>query len=460
MSVSGLNPLEKRTAVSLAAVFGFRMLGLFMLMPVFAIYGQELEGFSPIWVGLAIGAYGLTQAILQIPMGLLSDRFGRRRIIVIGLILFAIGSVVAAMAESVYMVTLGRAIQGTGAIASAVLALAADLTREEQRPKVMAVIGMCIGMSFSLALIFGPMLADAFGLSGLFWITAMFALAGIVVVFTLVPTAVNKAPRGETVAIPALLVKLARHPQLIRLDAGVLILHLMLTSVFVSLPQMLLQTGMPAIEHWTLYFPVLIGSFFLMVPFIIYASKKAKEKEVFLTAIVGLSISMVGLYFGAADLNAIIVFVLLFFVAFNYLEASLPALVSRISPAGNKGSAMGIYSSSQFFGAFLGGIMGGVVANFANPQLVFAAAALMGLLWLAIAWSMEVPKRSKPLSMDIHCEDEVQAELLADQLVGLPGVLEATVVFEENRVYLKVDEKLFDIALANEVVNQKVVNQS
>ncbi len=455
MSVSGLNPLEKRTAVSLAAVFGFRMLGLFMLMPVFAIYGQDLEGFSPIWIGLAIGAYGLTQAILQIPMGLLSDRFGRRRIIVFGLILFAIGSVIAAMADSVYMVTLGRAIQGTGAIASAVLALAADLTRDEQRPKVMAVIGMCIGISFSLALVFGPMLAESFGLSGLFWITAMFALAGIVVVMTLVPTAVNKAPRGETVAIPALLSKLARHPQLIRLDAGVLILHLMLTAVFVSLPQMLMQTGMPAVDHWTLYFPVLIGSFFLMVPFIIYASKKAKEKEIFIAAISGLTISLIGLYFGANNLNAIIAFILLFFVAFNYLEATLPALVSRITPPGNKGSAMGIYSSSQFFGAFLGGIVGGVVADFANPQLVFAAAAVMGLLWLFVAWGMQVPKRSKQLSMDIHCSDETQAELLADQLVALAGVLEATVVFEENRTYLKVDESVFDIALAKSIVNQE-----
>ncbi|MFT4925919.1 MAG: MFS family permease [Phenylobacterium sp.] len=453
MSESGLNSLEKRTAVSLAAVFGFRMLGLFMLMPVFAIYGQDLEGFSPIWIGLAIGAYGLTQAMLQIPMGMLSDRFGRKRIIVIGLVLFAIGSVVAAMAESVYMVTLGRAIQGTGAIASAVLALAADLTREEQRPKVMAVIGMCIGISFSLALIFGPLLAQNFGLSSLFWVTAVFAVVGIVVVLTAVPSAVNKAPKGETVAIPALLANLARHPQLVRLDAGVLILHLMLTAVFVSLPLMLMNTGMAAVDHWKLYFPVLIGSFFLMVPFIIYASKKAKEREIFLLAIGGLVCALTGLYFGADNLTALIVFVLLFFVAFNYLEASLPALVSRITPAGNKGSAMGIYSSSQFFGAFLGGIIGGTVADLANPQLVFAAAAAMGLLWLVIAWSMQVPKRSKPLSLDIHCTEEAQGELLAEQLANLPGVIEATVVVEESRAYLKVDEKEFDIALARQVVS-------
>ena len=453
MSVSGLNPLEKRAAVSLAAVFGFRMLGLFMLMPVFAIYGASLEGFSPIWIGLAIGAYGLTQAVLQIPMGMLSDRFGRRRIIVIGLLLFALGSVIAALAESVYMVTLGRAIQGTGAIASAVLALAADLTRDEQRPKVMAVIGMCIGVSFSLALVFGPMLAENFGLSGLFWITAMFAVAGIVVVLTLVPAAVNKAPRGETVAIPALLGKLASHPQLLRLDIGVLLLHLMLTAVFVSLPLLLIKTGMPAIEHWKLYFPVLIGSFFLMVPFIIIAAKKSKEREMFILAISALTVSLVGLYLGANSLYAIIAFVLLFFVAFNYLEASLPALVSRITPPGNKGSAMGIYSSSQFFGAFLGGIIGGFVADMAQPQSVFLAAAVMGVIWLIAAWGMQVPVRSKPLSMDIHCDDEQHAEALADKLVELPGVLEATVVFEENRAYLKIDDKTFDKSKAEAVLS-------
>ena len=309
MSISGLNPLEKRAAVSLAAVFGFRMLGLFMLMPVFAIYGHTLEGFSPIWIGLAIGAYGLTQAILQIPMGMLSDRFGRRRIIVIGLILFAIGSVIAALAESVYMVTLGRAIQGTGAIASAVLALAADLTRDEQRPKVMAVIGMCIGMSFALALIFGPMLTEAFGLSGLFWITAMFALAGIVVVLTLVPSAVNKAPRSETVAVPALLSKLVRHPQLVRLDVGVLVLHLMMTAVFVSLPQLLIKSGMAATDHWQLYLPVLIGSFFLMVPFIIIAAKKRKEREMFIAAVLLLTLSLFGMFVGADSLTTLVVMV-------------------------------------------------------------------------------------------------------------------------------------------------------
>lgn len=453
MSVSGLNPIEKRAAVSLAAVFGFRMLGLFMLMPVFAIYGQSLEGFSPIWIGLAIGAYGLTQAILQIPMGLLSDRFGRRRIIVIGLILFAVGSVIAAMAESVYMVTLGRAIQGTGAIASAVLALAADLTRDEQRPKVMAVIGMCIGMSFALALTFGPMLTEAFGLSGLFWITAMFAVAGIVIVLTLVPTAVNKAPRTETVAIPALLGKLARHPQLMRLDIGVLILHLMMTAVFVSLPQMLIKSGINAQDHWKLYLPVLIGSFFLMVPFIIIAAKKAKEREMFIAAVIGLSISLFGLFLGADNLTAIVVLVLLFFVAFNYLEASLPALVSRITPPGHKGSAMGIYSSSQFFGAFLGGIIGGFVADLSDPKLVFAAAGLMGIVWVVFAWGMQIPPRTKLLSIDIHCDDEEEAEVLADKLVALPGVQEATVVFEENRSYLKVDEKVFDIESAKAVAN-------
>lgn len=451
MITSGLNTIEKRAAISLASVFAMRMLGLFMLMPVLALYGSSLEGFSPLWVGLAIGAYGLTQALLQIPMGLLSDKFGRRRVIVAGLVLFAIGSVIAANAESIYMVTFGRAIQGTGAIASAVLALAADLTRDEHRPKVMAVIGMCIGLSFAAAMVLGPMLAEAYGISGLFWLTALLACTGIVVVLTLVPSAVNKAPRGETVAIPQALLKIVKHPQLFRLDVGVLLLHLILTAIFVSLPQMLVAFDFAAVEHWKLYFPVLIGSFFLMVPFIIYAAKTNNEERVFKFAIGALVVSLFGLYFGAASFELVVLFVLIFFTGFNYLEASLPSLVARLAPAGQKGSAMGVFSSSQFLGAFLGGSIGGLVAQGTELQNVFAVAAVIGLLWLVLAKGMKIPKRSKLVSIVTPVQDESTAEVLANKLIELSGVVEATVVPEENRTYLKVIDKEFDIEMAKKM---------
>lgn len=452
MSSSSLNQLEKRTAVSLASVFSFRMLGLFMLMPVLAIYGQELEGFSPLWVGLAIGAYGLTQALLQIPMGWLSDKFGRKRVIVGGLIMFAIGSLVAALADSIYMMTLGRALQGMGAIASAVLALAADLSRDEQRPKVMAVIGMCIGLSFAFAMLLGPMIAASFGISGIFWLTTALALCGIVIVLTVVPTAVNRAPKGDTLAVFADIKKLIKDPQLARLDIGVMFLHLTLTAVFVVLPSKLIADGFLAQYHWKLYIPVLIFAFVLMVPIMIVSIKKEKEKQAFIASIALLVASLLTLTLAANSVWGIGISMLGYFIAFNFLEATMPAMVSRMAPANQKGSAMGVFSSGQFFGAFLGGMIGGMIASIESGQAVFAAATLIGLIWLAIAWGMVVPPRSKLISLITDTETEQQAEDLAARLVELDGVLEATVVWEENRTYLKVNDKIFNLEQARQVV--------
>lgn len=451
MSSSSLNALEKRTAVSLASVFAFRMLGLFMLMPVLAIYGQSLEGFSPLWIGLAIGAYGLTQALLQIPMGWLSDKFGRKRVIVSGLVLFALGSVIAAMAESIYMVTLGRGLQGMGAIAAAVLALAADLSRDEQRPKVMAVIGMCIGLSFALAMLLGPMIAGAFGISGIFWLTAVLAVLGILIVLTVVPTAVNRAPRGETTAVFSDIKNLVKHPQLSRLDAGVMLLHLTLTTVFVALPGQLIADGLAASEHWKLYIPVLLLGFVFMVPMMIIAIRKEKEKQAFIGSIALIVASLMTLTLFADSSWVIALCMLGYFIAFNFLEATMPAMVARMSPPHQKGSAMGVFSSSQFFGAFLGGILGGYIAQVDSAQGVFAAAALVGVIWLAIAWGMKVPPKSKLVSLLTELDSQPQAEQLAAKLAALKGVIEVTVVLEENRSYLKVNDKEFDLQQAKHV---------
>lgn len=341
MTASSLNSREKRAAVSLASVFAFRMLGLFMLMPVLAIYGQELEGFSPIWIGFAIGAYGLTQAVLQIPMGRLSDKIGRKKVIVGGLAVFALGSVIAALAESIQMVTVGRALQGMGAIASALLAFASDLSRDEQRPKVMAVIGMSIGMSFAFAMLLGPIVAASWGIAGVFWLTAILAVCGIFIVTMLVPSAINKAPKGDTLASFSDIKKLIKHPQLARLNAGVLLLHLTLTTIFVVLPSQLIKDGLVAENHWQLYIPVLFLAFFLMVPVMIVAIKKEKEKQAFIGSVMVLIVSMLSMSIWANSVVGIAVCMLLYFVAFNFLEATMPALVSRIAPASQKGSAMG-----------------------------------------------------------------------------------------------------------------------
>ncbi len=455
MSVSGLNRIEKKAAFSLASVFGVRMLGLFMILPVFAIYGEQLAGYSPLWLGLAIGAYGLTQALLQIPMGILSDKYGRKPVILAGLVVFLIGSVVAALSTSIYGVGIGRAIQGMGAIASAILALAADLSREEQRPKVMATIGMFIGLSFTLAMILGPIVADAFGLSGLFWFTALLTIIAMLLIQFVVPYSVSKAPRGDNVALPKQVVKLIRHPQLARLNAGVFVLHMALTACFITLPKQFVASGLALENHWQLYLPTLLGSFFLMVPFMIIAMKKQQEKPMFSGAVALLSLALFFLWLLPTGLGSLIFSVVLFFTAFNYLEATMPSILSRIAPAGVKGSVMGIYSTSQFLGAFAGGIIGGFVASRLGEHSIFLVMAFISLMWLILSFGMQKLKKSKSFSFSTNIHTAERVEEVSELLINMPGIIEATLVqedtsnneLENNHVvaYLKVDEKNVDL---------------
>ena len=452
MQTDALNPLEKRTAISLSLVFALRMLGLFMIMPVFAIYGQDLIGYSPMWVGLAIGAYGLTQALLQIPAGMLSDKFGRRPIIYIGLVIFAIGSLVAAYSESVYGVTLGRALQGGGAIASAVLALAADVTREEQRPKAMGMIGVSIGLAFAVSMVAGPVLAPLIGLKGLFLITACGALTGIAIVHFMVPHIVNKAPRGDTVAIPALLGKLAKDPQLLRLNLGIFTLHMTLTAVFIALPLQLQSMQLEAQNHWHLYLPALLLSFILIIPMLIVAAKKEKNRQFYLFSILLMATSLLAMAFTAHSLTMMFVCMLLYFTAFNFLEASLPAFISMLAPAGAKGSAMGIYSTYQFLGAFFGGILGGVSYKLLGNSGLFLFLASLMLIWFFISWGMHNPSKIRTHTLTASIKDEHQATQLTEQLIKLEGVLEVVIIIEEQTVYIKVNNKIFSLETAKQIL--------
>jgi MFS family permease len=453
MSMTGLNNIEKRAAFSLATVFGLRMLGLFMILPVFAIYGEELSGYSPIWLGLAIGAYGLTQALLQIPMGILSDKYGRKPIILIGLVIFCFGSIVAAMSDTIYGVVIGRSIQGMGAIASAVLALAADLSREEQRPKVMATIGMFIGVSFTVAMVVGPIVAEAFGLSGLFWFTAVLTVLAMVMIQFMVPNSVNKAPRGDNVALPAQLSKLIKHPQLTRLNWGVFILHMALTACFITLPKQFVDNGLALEQHWQLYLPVLLGSFFIMVPFMIIAIKKQREKLMFTFAVGLLTLSLLLMWALPSGFWFLVLSIGLFFTAFNYLEATMPSILSRIAPAGVKGSVMGIYSSSQFLGAFTGGLLGGILASNFGEKSIFLVMAIFSLFWVLAAATMKPLKKSKSYSIATNINTEEQANDIAEQLISMPGVLEATLMHSEAVAYMKVDEKLVDLQKIRGLLN-------
>jgi MFS family permease len=422
-----------------------RMLGMFMILPVFALYAVHLRGTTPALTGLAIGAYGMTQALLQIPAGLLSDRIGRKPVIIGGLLLFALGSIVAAEAQTIHLVILGRALQGSGAIAAAIMALTADLTREEHRMKAMATIGMSIGLSFAVAMVAGPILDKWVGVPGIFWITAVLAMVGIGVVFFVVPTPAVTRMHREAEAVPSQFGRVLRSGELLRLDFGILVLHMILTATFVVMPLVLRdEAGLAASRHWEVYLPVMFFSVLAMVPFIIYAERRGQMKPVLLGAVALMTLAELGLYELPVTLIDVGLLLFLFFTAFNLLEAMLPSLISRAAPLDCRGTAMGFYSSSQFLGAFLGGSIGGLVHGRFGVHGVFLFTALGALLWLLVAASMTPPRHLASFIHKVTARDQAEAERLSQQLTGIAGVAEAVVVPGEGVAYLRVDKRVFD----------------
>lgn len=388
-----MSPEERRTGASLASIFALRMLGLFLILPVFSVYAKTLPGGDNLaLIGFALGAYGLTQAFFQIPYGIASDYFGRKQVIVVGLLLFAVGSFVAAWAPDLNWIIVGRVLQGAGAISAAVTALAADLTREEHRTKVMAMIGSSIGLVFALSLVGAPLLYGWIGMSGLFIMTGVLALAAIGLLIKAVPPA--PAPQGHQ-KLP--LRRVLFDGDLLRLNLGIFTLHMVQMAMFVVLPHALVNHGgLAAASHWQVYLPAVLVSFVVMVPAIIAAEKKDKMRPVFLAAVALVVVVQVGLFVLHESLWSLAFWLLLFFVAFNVLEATLPSLVSRTAPPSAKGAALGVYNTTQAIGLFIGGAAGGYIAQHFGDNAVFAACAGMALLWLAVANTMKFPQRRQP----------------------------------------------------------------
>lgn len=451
---SVMTSLEKRSIAGLSSIFALRMLGLFMILPVFSLAADQYSGATPLLIGLAIGAYGLTQALLQIPFGMLSDRIGRKRVITIGLLLFAAGSVVAALADSIYMVIVGRLLQGSGAIAAAIMALTADLTRDEHRTKAMASIGISIGLSFSVALAAGAALEHWVGLSGIFWSTAVLSLVGIAILHLWVPTPTRLINHRDIEPVPTQFLNVLRNPEIMRMVFSIMILHCLLTISFFALPIALLEhAGLPKDQHAMAYLPVLVLAFVAMVPFIIIAEKYRKMKPIFLGAIATLAIAEFGWSQFSYSITGMLFCLWLFFTAFNILEASLPSLMSKLSPLANKGTAMGIYSTAQFIGAFIGGASGGLIFSKLGVSGVFIAGAVLSTIWLIVIFPMKPPKHLSTRIIQLHKVSTSNANDIARQLNDIPGVIETVIVVEEFVAYVKfspdkIDNEALDAFIA------------
>jgi MFS family permease len=380
-----------KTVFPIAAIFSFRMLGLFLLIPVFSLSAEKLHGATPILIGFALGVYGLTQGLLQMPFGLFSDKIGRKPIITLGLILFACGSLLGALTDSIYGMILARALQGAGAVGSVLIALLADLTPDEQRTKAMAVIGLTIGTSFSLAMIISPAISHRFGLSGIFYLTTSLALLGIILLHLIIPTPAREPFHEDSEASPALLKPVLSDKQLQRLNAGIFCQHFILTSTFFAIPFILakqIEQG-HVTQQWHFYLPLMLCSFILMIPFILLAEKKKQMKIIFLCSIVVITLSQFLLAYSYQNWLGLCILMLTFFIPFNILEAALPSLISKQANPKSKGTAMGVYSTSQFLGLFSGGALAGILYEWDGSHGIFMSNALIGTLWFVLSYSLK-----------------------------------------------------------------------
>lgn len=433
---------EKTAVASLSTIMAFRMLGLFMLLPVFSIYVKQIPSATPALIGLALGVYGLLQACFQIPFGMLSDHIGRKPVITIGLILLGIGSIVAALSHSIYGIILGRALQGAGAIGSTILAMIADLTRDEERSKAMALIGMVIGFSFAVALIIGPIINAWFQLGGIFWTTTIFAILGIVLIHTIVPTPPQPLPHLGAES-HGNFKKVIHNSALLRLDFSIFSLHCILTAMFIGIPIILTKTvNLTKHEQVFLYLITLLFAFIVALPLIIISEKKRQLKPFFISSISLLIICQLLLMAFHDSVFKIGFIIFLFFTAFTLLEAILPSLISKIAPISQKGTALGIYSCAQFCGIFLGGSIGGWIFGHFQWIGVLIFSIIIALLWLILAITMKNPPYLSTVILTIDHYLKQNLSSIKENINNIPGIYEVAVSTYENLIYLKIDNKI------------------
>ena len=438
-----MNALERRSTFALSSIFALRMLGLFMIIPVFSVAGQTYEYATPALLGLAVGIYGLTQAILQIPFSLIADRYSRKPLVVFGLLLFALGGAIAAMSDTIYGVIIGRAIAGGGAVSAVVMALLADVTREENRMKAMATMGMSIGVSFAVAVSLGPWLTGLVGISGLFWVTTIMGLAAISMLF-LVPK-VTRHHRNYQQGYLAQLKQVLKMGDLNRLHVSVFSLHLLLTAMFIYVPSQLIDFAkIPLNSHGWVYLPLLVISLFFAFPSIVLAEKYRKMRGIFLTAIGGIILGLGILIFGFESKYILLTGLGLFFIAFNVMEALLPSWLSKAAPIQSKATAMGVNASSQFLGAFFGGVTGGQLLLLNNTALGWSILTGLAIVWLLISFGLAQPRYLS--SMVLRLPEHKQTDEWTSQLLAIRGIEEVVVMSDQQVAYVKVDKQQIDDA--------------
>ncbi len=436
-----MNALERRSTFALSSIFALRMLGLFMIIPVFSVAGQSYEYATPALIGLAVGIYGLTQAILQIPFSLIADRYSRKPLVVLGLLLFALGGAIAAMSDTIYGVIIGRAIAGGGAVSAVVMALLADVTREENRMKAMAVMGMSIGLSFVVAFTMGPWVTGLVGISGLFWVTTVMGLAAIAMLL-MVPK-VTRHHKNFQQGYLEQLKQVLKMGDLNRLHISVFTLHLLLTAMFIYVPSQLIEVAkLPLSSHGWVYLPLLVVSLFFAFPSIVLAEKYRKMRSIFLTAIGGIILGLLIMIFGFESKYVLIGGLGLFFIAFNVMEALLPSWLSKAAPIQSKATAMGVNASSQFLGAFFGGIIGGQLLLLNNTSLGWSILSAIAIIWLLMSFGLAQPRYLS--SLVLRLPESKQTDEWTSQLLAIRGIEEVVVMSEQQVAFVKVDKQQVD----------------
>lgn len=431
---------ERNAVVSLSSIMGLRMVGLFMVLPVFTLYARQLAGSTPALIGMAMGIYGLAQALFQIPFGALSDRVGRKPIIFLGLLIFIAGSWIAGITHSITGMIIGRSLQGVGAVGSTILALMADLTREDQRTKAMAISGMTIGFSFSVAMFLGPLLTKWMSVPDLFLIASGFGVVGILILWRSVPTPVVSTWHRDTEPELKSFIKLLASPDLAKLNVGIFALHAIFTASFIVIPVGLYNfVGLASSQQWKIYLPALLVAFVIAMGCIGMSERKQQIKPYFIGGIAVLGLSELCLWVVPDSMTLAFVGLCLFFGSFSLLEAFMPSLITRTAPAARKGSALGIYSCSQFFGIFVGGVLGGWLYGKFGFSGVYLFCVILSLFWLALAFLMQPPRFLVTRMWKVTPSRQSDWNAIAAKLHLLPGMVEITFIAEDGIAYLKME---------------------